>query len=61
MVAGNLTSEDTKWVRADLKLAKAAGTGGFSITFYVFKGKNTRHLHKTFSFSFQNIELLPTT
>lgn len=36
MVAGNLTSEETEWVRADLKLVKAAGTDGFSITFYVF-------------------------
>lgn len=40
MVAGNLTSEETEWVRADLKSVKAAGTDGFSITFYVFlKGK----------------------
>lgn len=40
MVAGNLTSEETELVRADLKLVKEAGTDGFSITFYVFlKGK----------------------
>lgn len=46
MVAGNLTSEETELVRADLKLVKAAGTDGFSITFYVFlKGKKMSYIY----------------
>lgn len=62
MVDGNLTSEETEWVRADLKSVKAAvGTDGFSITFYVFlKGKKFLYLDEMFLFSFQNAEVLLT-
>lgn len=62
MVDGNLTSEETEWVRADLKSVKAAvGTDSFSITFYVFlKGKKFLYLDEMFLFSFQNAEVLLT-
>lgn len=58
-MAGNLTSEEPEWVTADLKSVKAAGTDGFSLTFYVFLNrKNVLYFHETFLFSFQNAELL---
>lgn len=46
MGAGNLTSEETECVRADLKLMKTAGTDGFNITFYVFlKEEKKSHIY----------------
>lgn len=52
--SGNLTSEETKWVRADLKSAKAAGTDGFSTTFYVFlRGKMFYIYMRHFNFLFK--------